>query len=218
MNGQTIFEQVGTNKPTVGAGFPDIGWKKLASYNWNTNTNYIDFDGVDLTKYIHYKVFWYISHGDEANSANTSDNVWFITALRFKTTSGLLEANNYDNNTLWTTDTGGQYNADTDKANIQEFAWLAGNGGDYDSQGEAIISMPNYSGGFPCIRGNSHLMYRPTTESNYRESFSSVYTIGGSSQSVTGFRIYGTGGSNVASTNYTHSSKYGSVQIMGLEI
>ena len=47
LNGQTVLEQVGTSRPTIGAGFPNIGWKKLASYNWNTNTNYIDFDDVD---------------------------------------------------------------------------------------------------------------------------------------------------------------------------
>jgi hypothetical protein len=214
LNGQTVLEQVGTAKPTVGTGFPDIGWKKLASYNWNTNTNYIDFDGVDLSKYINYKVYWYISHGIDQSTANNS--YWYHTLLRFKTSSGLIESAIYNNNTEWRESSAYTYNA-ANQAENQTCAWLAGNGSQYDSQGEVLIGIPNYQYGKVSVRGSSQLIDRSSNTSNYIESFTTALHTLGLGTSITGFRIYG-GGNSLASTTYNFPSQYGSVQIMGLEI
>jgi hypothetical protein len=215
LNGQTVLEQVGTSRPTIGAGFPNIGWKKLASYNWNTNTNYIDFDDVDLTKYINYKVYWYISHG--ITQSNDTGTHWHITSLRFKTSSGLIESAIYNNNTQWREGTSAPVYNDASFAENQTFIWLAGNGSRYDSQGEVLISIPNYQYGKVSVRGTSQLIDRATTTSNYMESFtSSLHTLG-LGPTITGFRIYGTS-STYSSTSYSFPSQYGSVQIMGLEI
>ena len=215
LNGQTVLEQVGTSRPTIGAGFPNIGWKKLASYNWNTNTNYIDFDDVDLTKYINYKVYWYISHG--ITQSDNTGTYWYNTSLRFKTSSGLIESAIYNNNTQWREGTSAPVYNHANFAENQTFIWLAGNGSRYDSQGEVLISIPNYQYGKVSVRGTSQLIARHSNVDNYMESFtSSLHTLG-LGPTITGFRIYGTS-STYSSTSYSFPSQYGSVQIMGLEI
>ena len=185
-----------------------LGFVKLATHNWTTDTAAIDFDVVDRTKYVNYALYWYISHRNTTHSGNQ----WTETAFQFRTSSGAYTASDYDNNCQWissSTTSGAEHN-NSNYAGIHPRGWLAGNGTDYDSHGQAIISVPDHSEGIASVRAKATLLYRPGTgqQMYQEESSTSARTL--DPQTITGFRI-------VSWQGDTHTSRYGSIQIYGLE-
>ena len=190
------------------AGGISSGFVKLGSQNWTTDTAAVDFDIVDRSKYINYMLYWYISHRNTASSGNQ----WTETAFQFRTSGGAYTTSDYDNNVQWipsSSTSGPDYNNST-YAGIKGLGWLAGNGTNYDSHGQAIISVPDHPEAKVSIRSKATLLYRPGTGTNMymEESSSSCRTL--NPQTVTGFRIRSWQGD-------THTSRYGSIQIYGLE-
>ena len=186
----------------------DSGWKKLGSSNWTSDTGYVDFSVVDPTKYRQYKVVWWISHQNTANSGNQ----WTETAAVFLTSGG--EVTEYDNNVTWrnSANTTESINS-TSYAGSQSAMWLAGNGSTYDSHGEALFTVPNNANFRAAMRGNSQLIGAPrqgTTAVNYLEEMSSV-AYNQDPTAITGIRIRGWSG-----TGYT--SQAGNITIFGMEM
>lgn len=185
------------------------GWKRIGSVEWTADTTHQSFD-VDPTLYTHYKLYWYVSHADSTQSANS----WTVASLVFEDSNGeITGSSQYDNNTQWvhSGQSGESVNASYNGASDQ--MWLAGNGAGYDSHGEAIISIPNSSSLRASIRGTSQLIGDPrqdtTAGGNYRESFSSV-CLGQDPTAITKVRFRSWFGT-------ARSSKYASVQFYGLE-
>ena len=186
----------------------DSGWKKLGSSNWTSDTGYVDFSVVDPTKYRQYKVVWWISHQNTANSGNQ----WTETAAVFLTSGG--EVTEYDNNVTWrnSANTTESINS-TSYAGSQSAMWLAGNGSTYDSHGEALFTVPNNANFRAAMRGNSQLIGAPrqgTTAVNYLEEMASV-AYNQDPTAITGIRIRGWSG-----TGYT--SQAGNITIFGMEM
>ena len=185
-----------------------LGFVKLATQNWTTDTGAVDFDVVDRSKYINYMLYWYISHRNTASSGNQ----WNETAFKFRTSGGEYSSADYNNIIQWmpsNTTSGPDYNNST-YAGIQTRAWLAGNGTDYDSHGQAVISVPDHPDGIASIRSKATLLYRLGSGQNMylEESSSSCRVL--DPQTITGFRVVGW-------PSATHTSRYGSIQIYGLE-
>jgi len=205
----TSILKVGTIQNSSGNGFPNVGdgtneitvgsgWVRIASEEWSSSTSSVTFDVIDLTKYINYMFYWYISH----------DTAWSTTYFRFRTSSGDYTTGQYGNSTYWqqATNGGSASTNDVSYAGSQDKVWMAGNGTVFDSQGQALISIPNYSSGCASIRGSSQLLNRTDESQNYVERFASA--VPGANltpTTVTGFKIFGNG-----------SSAYGSVQVYGL--
>lgn len=186
----------------------DSGWKKLGSSNWTSDTGYADFSVVDPTKYRQYKVVWWISHQNTANSGTQ----WTETAAVFLTSGG--EVTEYDNNVTWrnSSNTSEDINS-TSYAGSQSAMWLAGNGSTYDSHGEALFTVPNNANFRAAMRGNSQLIGAPrqgTTAVNYLEEMSSV-AYNQDPTAITGIRIRSWNG-----TSYT--SQAGNITIFGMEM
>ena len=186
----------------------DGGWKKLGSSNWTSDTGYADFTVVDPTKYRQYKVVWWISHQNTANSGTQ----WTETAAVFLTSGG--EVTEYDNNVTWrnSANTTESINS-TSYAGSQSAMWLAGNGSTYDSHGEALFTVPNNANFRAAMRGNSQLIGAPrqgTTAVNYLEEMSSV-AYNQDPTAITGIRIRSWNG-----TSYT--SQAGNITIFGMEM
>ena len=186
----------------------DSGWKKLGSSNWTSDTGYVDFSVVDPTKYRQYKVVWWISHQNTANSGTQ----WTETAAVFLTSGG--EVTEYDNNVTWrnSANTTESINS-TSYAGSQSAMWLAGNGSTYDSHGEALFTVPNNANFRAAMRGNSQLIGAPrqgTTAVNYLEEMSSV-AYNQDPTAITGIRIRSWNG-----TSYT--SQAGNITIFGMEM
>lgn len=186
----------------------DSGWKKLGSSNWTSDTGYVDFSVVDPTKYRQYKVVWWISHRNTANSGNQ----WTETAAVFLTSGG--EVTQYDNNVTWrnSSSTTESINS-TAYAGAKSQMWLAGNGHTYDSHGEALFTVPNSSSFRAAMRGNSQLIGAPrqgTTAVNYLEEMASV-AYNQDPTAITGIRIRSWNG-----TGYT--SQAGNITIFGMEM
>jgi hypothetical protein len=184
----------GTDSITVGT-----GWVRLASEEWGVSVkDEAIFDVVDQSKYINYMIYWYISHS----------TAWSVTSFRFRTSSGDYTTSQYGNSTYWQQATNGGSTA-TNHASYggtQNFAWLAGNGTTYDSQGTALVSIPGYASGCASIRGSSQLLHRSAEGSHYVERFASSVPGGDlDPTTITGFKIYGAG-----------YSTYGSIQVYGL--
>jgi hypothetical protein len=186
----------------------DAGWKKLGSANWTSDTGYVDFSVVDPTKYRQYKVVWWISHQNTANSGTQ----WTETAAVFLTSGG--EVTEYDNNVTWrnSSSTSESVNS-TSYAGAKSAMWLAGNGTTYDSHGEALFTVPNGSSFRAAMRGNSQLIGAPrqgTTAVNYLEEMASV-AYNQDPTAITGIRIRSWNG-----TGYT--SQAGNITIFGMEM
>ena len=182
------------------------GMVRLGGVEWTTDTGYYDFNVVDVTKYINYKLYWYVSH---QNSTNTG-NQWNETALTFLV--GDNEVTQYDNNVMWTASSNTTETINSTYAGSKSQIWIAGNGTEYDSHGECLISVPNNSNLRAAVRGSSQLIGSPrkgSTNVNYREDFSSV-AFNQDPTLITGVRIRAWPG-----TGYT--SQYGSVQLYGIE-
>ena len=185
------------------------GMVRLGSVEWSTDTWYHDFDVIDSTKYMNYFLYWTICHENTADSGNK----WQITSLRFKDSGGAISSG-YDNNCMWvhSGQTAEQLN-NTTYAGAKNQIWMAGNGENYDSMGFAQITVPNASFLRAGVRGSSQLIGAPRTQTtagaNYKEDFASVHMTQNPT-AITGIRImswYGDG----------YTSKFGSVQIYGLE-
>ena len=186
----------------------DGGWKKLGSSNWTSDTGYADFSVVDPTKYRQYKVVWWISHQNTANSGTQ----WAETAAVFLTSGG--EVTEYDNNCTWrnSQNTSETIN-NTTYGGAKSQMWLAGNGASYDSHGEALFTVPNNANFRAAMRGNSQLIGAPrtgTTAVNYLEEMSSV-AYNQDPTAITGIRIRSWNG-----TSYT--SQAGNITIFGMEM
>lgn len=206
LNVDQIYSRSGGNS-TGPQGSLTGGMVRLGGVEWTTDTGYYDFNVVDVTKYINYKLYWYVSHQNTGNSGSQ----WTETALVFLV--GGSEVTQYDNNVLWisSSNTSESINSTT-YAGSKSQIWMAGNGANYDSHGECLISVPNNSNLRASVRGISQLIGSPrqgSTNVNYREDFSSV-AYNQNPTLITGVRIRGWGG-----TGYT--SQYGSVQLYGIE-
>ena len=191
------------------AGTVGGGMVRLGSVEWTTDTAFYDFDVIDSTKYMNYFLYWSICHENTADSGNK----WSVTALRFKNSSGDISSG-YDNNCMWVNSGGTTESVNNSAyAGAQSQMWMAGNGENYDSMGFVQITIPNASFLRAGIRGNSQLIGTPRTQTtvgaNYKEDFASVH-LTQDPTAITGVRITSWSGAG-------YTSKFGSVQIYGLE-
>ena len=193
VNGNNALAIAADGSMTHGGYAMSTGMVKLADAEWSTDTDGVNFDVIDTSKYIHYKFYWWICHVDAGNTSNH----WFQTGMCFRASGTNLDASGtYDNCTSWVssgTTSGPDWNNGSYAA-AQARIWMAGNGQTYDSQGECFISIPPVSDFRAAVRGTSQLIGTPrqgTTGTNYLESFSSV-VIGGTNtdpSAITGFRV-----------------------------
>lgn len=169
----------------------------LGQSSWTSNTTGAIFDVFDYTKYANYVLYWTVNHGPS----------WTSTYFRFRDSSGDVSTSNYYNNTRWreATATVDTINSST-YAGVQNFAWLAGNGTNYGSNGMAVISVPRDGTGRASVRGVSQLHNR-TSSDHYEEEFGSTLQFTNPHTGLTGCHVYGSGG----------NSSYGDVQIFGVE-
>lgn len=182
------------------------GFVRLASAEWTTDTDGVNFDVIDPAKYTNYFLYWYVSH----SYASSSDH-WEITGLYFRTASGTISSGTvYRNNVMWVNpgSTSESVN-NTSYAGDKNCAWLAGNGSGYDSHGYCTITTPNSSLFKASIRGSSQLVHRSSND-HYREDFSSTLEGSTKANAITGVRF----ASWDAPTG--RYSQFGSVQLYGL--
>ena len=179
---------------TLGTGYGvSTGMVKLADAEWTTDTDGVNFDVFDTTKYINYKMYWWVSHDSTLGNATTT--AWYQTGLCFRNASGNIDGSGvYDNNTRWVSSGGPTPTWNSTQAGAQSRIWLAGNGEAYDSQGEVLISIPPSSSFRACVRGISQLVGAPRNSSgagsNYIEEFASVMVAGSTDPTqLTGFRF-----------------------------
>lgn len=170
----------------------------LGQTSWTTATSSASFDVFDYTKYTHYIAYWYVNHS----------TAWNKTYLRFRNSSGDITSSDYYNNTSWkeAVSSGTPAHNSTSYAGQRAWAWLAGNGTNFNSHGQVLISIPSDGTGRASIRGISQLVNRTTAE-HYEESFSSSLTVTNPHTALTGFSIFGSGG----------SSTYGDITVFGIE-
>lgn len=170
--------------------------------SWTTNTASVSLT-FDNTKYDTYFLFYWIDHNPN----------WYITAARFRNSSGDLSSS-YAFNTEWlsTSSASGTNTASFNAATGWETGgsgktacWLSGNGTGYDSHGFCQISCPNDSTAYPWIRANSTLIYRDSTDTYNEKGGGSHY--GTAANTITGITLYGTGG----------VSRRGSVSLIGIK-
>lgn len=205
INVDQVYSRSGSNASGPGGSLTG-GMVRLGSAEWTADTGYYDFNVVNTSLYVNYKLFWYISHQNTANSGNQ----WAETALVFLV--GGSEVTQYDNNTYWISSNNTTSTNSTTYAGAKSQIWMAGNGSQYDSHGECLISIPNNSNFRAGVRGNSQLIGAPragTTTINYLEWFSSV-AYNQDPTLITGIRIR-------AWTGTGNTSQYGSVQLYGIE-
>lgn len=191
----TVAATVGaTGILTASTGYGvSTGMVKLAGAEWTTDTDGVNFDVFDTTKYINYKMYWWVSHDSTAGDATTTS--WYQTGMCFRNSSGNLDGSSvYDNNTSWVASGSTDPTTNSSQSGAQNRIWMAGNGQTYESQGEVLISIPPSSSFRACVRGMSQLIGAPRQSSaagnNYIEEFASVM-VGGSTDptQLTGFRF-----------------------------
>jgi len=154
------------------AGPATTGQVLLASEQWTADRTLVDMMVIDSSKYQTYKLYWWISHGDAAASATA----WETTGLTFLTAAN-TEVTSYDNMMRWGNSTHNSvstFNTAT-YAGAQSCMWLAGNGFNYDSTGEGIITVPNNSAFRAGIRGNSLLIGTPRASTSAGVNFLEDY-------------------------------------------
>lgn len=214
----TVAATVGaTGILTASTGYGvSTGMVKLADAEWTTDTDGVNFDVFDTTKYINYKMYWWVSHESEAGDATTTS--WYQTGMCFRDSNGNLDGSGvYDNNTSWVPSNSTDPTTNSSQSGAQNRIWLCGNGNAFDSQGEVLISIPPNSSFRACVRGVSQLVGAPRNSSsagsNYCEEFSSVLFTGSNTNPslLTGFRFCSFRGTT---GNY---SQRGYVSVYGIE-
>lgn len=213
VNGNNALAIAADGSVTRGGNAMSTGMVKLAQAEWTTDTDGVNFDVIDTTKYINYKMYWWVSHDSTLGNATTT--AWYQTGLCFRNASGNIDGSGvYDNNTRWVSSGGPTPTWNSTQAGAQSRIWLAGNGEAYDSQGEVLISIPPTSAFRACVRGVSQLIGAPRNSSaagvNYCEDFSSVL-MATDPTSLTGFRFCSFRGTT---GNY---SKAGYASVYGIE-
>jgi len=224
-SGSTVTVQ-GTNvnvNPAMEASSAFGSWELLQSTTWDgTNTNYVDFDVIDITKYYNYKVMYYISMGASGAGTTNDSSHWYHTSLRFKTGSTVIQTGSYFCNTGWRNASSYSYNDSSYSGGNVNKIWMTGNGSRYDAQGDFILSVNPFPNSRVNARGTTMLIPRfSSTTEYYVEEFSGTLqytTADGTTNTVTGFRIFGAGGTynSTSSTTYVYPSGYGSIQCFGL--
>lgn len=175
------------------------GLELISKVEWNSNTSSISFTH-DPTKYEQYLLTWWCDHNPN----------WFQTYLRFNNSSGVISTALYGTTSEWISSGANPSSASNNSYGGQTSTgiWLAGNGNEFDSQGIALISIPNTSINRPAVRSLSVLTRRISGDpNNYTEQSSGDYH-GAYGNTITGFTIYGTGG----------SSRKGVVSVQGIKL
>lgn len=180
---------------------------RLGTQNWSTNTGEAVFDVVDVTEYVNYLIYFYISGGPG----------WSTTWFQFRTGAGVNYATAvYNNSMRWrqsVDSTAAVDNSATYAGPSNTGAWVAGNGTAYDMQGALTISIPNYSSGCASIRGTTSLMNRTADSLGYSEDMATyIKSTSLNPTTITGFRLVGTTKAG------TDNSVYGSVQCYGVRL
>lgn len=215
VNGNNALAIAADGSVTRGSYAMSTGMVKLADAEWSTDTDGVNFDVFDSTKYINYKIYWWVCHDSTAGDSTTTS--WFQTGMCFRNASGNLDSSNaYDNNCSWVSS--GSTDPDTNNsigAGEKNRIWMCGNGYAYDSQGEALISIPPHSDFRACVVGQSQLIGAPRVggaSTNYLEEFASVMIAGSTDPTqLTGFRFCSFRGTT---GNY---SKRGYISVYGIE-
>ena len=172
----------------------------LQETTFTSDTGSVNFDVFDDSKYGHYLFYWICDHAPG----------WSVTGLRFRDSSGNINANSYHNNTSWkssaSVSTTPTHNS-SNYAGQQTYAWLAGNGTSYASHGQGQISL--FANGLDraLVTGFSQLINRTGTD-HYDEKWTSClnHTTDPHTDLV-GFQIFGTGG----------NSSFGRFTVFGVE-
>ena len=188
---------------------------KLAEAEWSTNTDGVNFDVINTSKYINYKMYWWVSHESVEGESTTSS--WYQTGMCFRDSNGNLDGSGaYDNNTSWVPSGSTDPTTNASQAGAQNRIWLCGNGNQYDSQGEVLISIPPNSSFRACVRGVSQLVGTPRYSgagvgANYCEEFSSVLVAGSNTDPtlLTGFRFCSFRGTTGNYSQRGYASVYG---------
>ena len=215
VNGNNALSIAADGSMTHGGYAMSTGMVKLADAEWSTDTDGVNFDVINTSKYIHYKMYWWVCGDSVAGNSNTT--AWYQTGMCFRDANGNLDGSGaYDNNTRWANSGDAAYTINSSQAGAQNRIWLAGNGQGYDSHGEVLISVPPNSNFRACVRGISQLVGSPRTggaATNYCEEFSSVLFAGSNTDPtlLTGFRFCSYRGTT---GNY---SKRGYVSVYGIE-
>ena len=213
VNGNNALAIAADGSMTHGGNAMSTGMVKLAQAEWTTDTDGVNFDVIDTTKYINYKMYWWVSQ--ESTLGNATTTAWYQTGLCFRNASGNIDGSGvYDNNTRWVSSGTTDPTVNSAQAGAQSRIWMTGNGNTYDSQGEVLISIPPNSSFRACVRGDSQLIGAPRTSSavgvNYCEEFSSVLMATDPTQLI-GFRFCSFRGTT---GNY---SKRGYASVYGIE-
>ncbi|MAD24680.1 MAG: hypothetical protein CMO44_10970 [Verrucomicrobiales bacterium] len=217
-NGTVAATVEATGVLTASTGYGvSTGMVKLADAEWTSDTDGVNFDVFDNTKYINYKIFWWVCHESVAGEATTTS--WYQTGMCFRDSNGNLDgAGVYDNNTSWVPSGSTDPTTNSSQSGAQNRIWMAGNGNQYDSQGEALISIPPDPSFRACVRGISQLVGVPRysasgVNASYCEEFSSVLITGSNTNpaQLTGFRFCSFRGTT---GNY---SKRGYISVYGIE-
>ena len=215
VNGNNALSIAADGSMTHGGYAMSTGTVKLADAEWSTDTDGVNFDVINTSKYIHYKMYWWVCHESVAGDSTTT--AWYQTGMCFRDSNGNLDGSGaYDNSTRWANSGDTTYTINSSQAGAQNRIWLAGNGQSYDSHGEVLISVPPNSNFRACVRGISQLVGSPRTggvATNYCEDFSSVLLAGSNTDPtlLTGFRFCSFRGTT---GNY---SKRGYVSVYGIE-
>lgn len=190
VNGNNALSIAADGSMTHGGYAMSTGMVKLAEAEWSTNTDGVNFDVINTSKYINYKMYWWVSH-ESVGTATT----WYQTGMCFRDSNGNLDGSGaYDNNTKWINSNQTEISLNSSQAGAQNRIWMCGNGESYDSQGEVLISIPPTSSFRACVRGVSQLIGSPRVggaATNYCEEFSSVLVAGSNTDptQLTGFRF-----------------------------
>ena len=217
VNGNNALAIAADGSMTHGGNAMSTGMVKLAQAEWTTDTDGVNFDVFDITKYINYKMYWWVCHESTAGESTTAS--WYQTGMCFRDSNGNLDGSGaYDNNCSWVPS--GSTDPDTNNAigaGAKNRIWMCGNGNSYDSHGEVLISIPPNSSFRAAVRGVSQLIGAPRVSSgagvNYIEEFSSVLIAGSNTDPtlLTGFRFCSFRGTT---GNY---SKRGYATVYGIE-
>lgn len=193
------------------AGTPTTGMVLLASEQWTSDTETVDMMVIDSSKYQTYKLYWWISHSDEAGNTGTN-NSWYQTGCTFLTAAN-TEVTSYDSVGSWWNSGSSSESYNNSYFGAQSCMWMAGNGATYDSTGDAVVFVPNSSSFRAGVRGTSMLIGTPRQSSsagqNYLETFAGV-ALTQDPTAITGLRLrswQGTSG---------RPSKHGTVHLYGL--
>lgn len=193
------------------AGAPTTGMVLLASEQWTSDTETVDMMVIDSSKYQTYKLYWWISHTDEAGNTAIS-NSWYQTSCTFLTAAD-TEVTSYDGMGSWWNSGASSETYNSSYFGAQSAIWMAGNGGGYDSTGDGIVFVPNSSSFRAGVRGTSMLIGTPRQSTNaggsYLETFAGV-ALAQDPTAITGLRLRSWQGSS------GRASKHGTVHLYGL--